>query len=97
MRISRRERNASPSCSCMAGPHKSTRSTTNYCATHDKVHVYDLHVTILHLLGIDHERLTYHYGGGYLRMRKGVSLTRLSLKAPLSATKTVPISNEETT
>ena len=28
-----------------------------------KVHVHDLHATILHLLGLDHERLTYHYGG----------------------------------
>ena len=29
----------------------------------DKVHVHDLHATILHLMGIDHERLTYRYGG----------------------------------
>ena len=27
------------------------------------VTVHDLHATILHLLGLDHERLTYRYGG----------------------------------
>jgi hypothetical protein len=34
----------------------------------DKVHVHDLHATILHLLGLDHERLTYHYGGRDYRL-----------------------------
>jgi hypothetical protein len=28
-----------------------------------KVHVHDLHATILRLLGLDHERLTYFHGG----------------------------------
>ena len=27
----------------------------------DRVHVHDLHATILHLLGLDHELLTYRY------------------------------------
>src|SRR5207244_12458186 len=30
-------------------------------AVQDKVHVHDLHATILHLLGIDHTKLTYRY------------------------------------
>ena len=34
----------------------------------DKVHVNDLHATILHLLGIDHERLTYTYNGRRFRL-----------------------------
>jgi hypothetical protein len=34
----------------------------------DKVHVHDLHATILHLLGIDHERLTSRYGGRDYRL-----------------------------
>ncbi|WP_437185358.1 DUF1501 domain-containing protein [Planctomicrobium sp. SH668] len=34
----------------------------------DPVHVHDLHATILHLLGIDHERLTYRYGGRDFRL-----------------------------
>ncbi|HRJ07798.1 MAG TPA: DUF1501 domain-containing protein [Prosthecobacter sp.] len=29
----------------------------------DKVHVHDLHATILHLLGVDHERLTHRHNG----------------------------------
>ena len=34
----------------------------------DPVHVHDLHATILYLLGIDHERLTYRYGGRDFRL-----------------------------
>ncbi|WP_372716700.1 DUF1501 domain-containing protein, partial [Novipirellula sp.] len=32
------------------------------------VHTHDLHATILHLLGIDHERLTYRYAGRDFRL-----------------------------
>jgi len=39
-----------------------------FTAVDDKVHVHDLHATILHLLGIDHERLTYHYSGRNFRL-----------------------------
>ena len=34
----------------------------------DKVHVNDLHATILHLLGLDHEQLTYTYNGRRFRL-----------------------------
>jgi hypothetical protein len=34
----------------------------------DKVHVHDFHATILHLLGLDHERLTYRYSGRDYRL-----------------------------
>ncbi len=37
-------------------------------AVHDKVHIHDLHATILHLLGIDHEKLTYRYAGRDFRL-----------------------------
>jgi hypothetical protein len=37
-------------------------------AAQDKVMVHDLHATILHLLGIDHERLTYRYSGRDFRL-----------------------------
>jgi hypothetical protein len=37
-------------------------------AVENKVHVHDLHATILHLLGLDHERLTYHYAGRDYRL-----------------------------
>ncbi|HTU93202.1 MAG TPA: DUF1501 domain-containing protein [Gemmataceae bacterium] len=34
-----------------------------YAAVDNKVHIHDLHATTLHLLGMDHERLTYFHGG----------------------------------
>jgi hypothetical protein len=34
----------------------------------NKVHVYDLHVTILHLMGLDHEKLTFRYSGRDFRL-----------------------------
>jgi hypothetical protein len=37
-------------------------------AEEDKVTVHDLHATILHLLGIDHERLTFRYSGRDFRL-----------------------------
>jgi hypothetical protein len=37
-------------------------------AAQDKVHVHDLHATILYLLGIDHEKLTYRYSGRDFRL-----------------------------
>ena len=37
-------------------------------AVQDKVHVHDLHATILHLMGLDHTRLTYRYGGRDYRL-----------------------------
>jgi hypothetical protein len=37
-------------------------------AVSDKVHMHDLHATILHLLGLDHERLTYRYSGRDFRL-----------------------------
>ncbi len=37
-------------------------------AVEDRVHVHDLHATILHLLGVDHERLTYRYSGRDFRL-----------------------------
>ncbi|PYI80444.1 MAG: DUF1501 domain-containing protein, partial [Verrucomicrobia bacterium] len=37
-------------------------------AEKDKVHVHDLHATLLHLVGLDHEKLTYHYGGRDFRL-----------------------------
>jgi hypothetical protein len=39
-----------------------------YYAVEDKVHVHDLHATILHLLGLDHKRLTYRFGGRDMRL-----------------------------
>ena len=37
-------------------------------AAENPVHINDLHATILHLLGIDHKRLTYRYNGREFRL-----------------------------
>ena len=41
--------------------------------------VHDLHATILHLLGLDHERLTYNYAGRDFRLTdvKGEVVTEI--------------------
>ena len=39
-----------------------------YEAVENKVHVHDWHATILHLLGFDHEKLTYRYAGREMRL-----------------------------
>lgn len=39
-----------------------------YFAVQDKVHLHDLHATILHLLGLDHLKLTYRYAGRNFRL-----------------------------
>jgi hypothetical protein len=52
------------------------RGGTSYGATDDygyqavahPVHIHDWHATILHLLGLDHERLTYNYAGRNFRL-----------------------------
>ena len=37
-------------------------------AVESKMHIHDLHATILHLLGLDHEKLTYRYSGRDFRL-----------------------------
>jgi hypothetical protein len=39
-----------------------------YHVAKDPVHMHDLHATVLHLLGIDHERLTYRFQGRDYRL-----------------------------
>jgi len=39
-----------------------------YKAVENKCEIYDLHATMLHLLGIDHKRLTYRWGGRDMRL-----------------------------
>jgi hypothetical protein len=40
----------------------------SYNVVRDSVHVHDLHATMLHLLGIDHKRLTYRFQGRDFRL-----------------------------
>ncbi len=39
-----------------------------FAAVENKVHVHDLHATLLYLLGFDHEKLTYRYAGRDFRL-----------------------------
>ncbi len=39
-----------------------------FYAERNKMHIHDVHATILHLLGIDHEKLTYRYSGRDFRL-----------------------------
>ena len=39
-----------------------------YYAVENRMHVHDLHATLLHILGLDHERLTYRYAGRDFRL-----------------------------
>ena len=39
-----------------------------YYAQENRVHMHDLHATVLHLLGLDHEKLTYRYAGRDFRL-----------------------------
>ena len=52
------------------GRHRSTASSDDYGyePAEDPVHVHDFHATILHLLGFDHERLTYRHAGRDFRL-----------------------------
>ena len=40
----------------------------SYNITKDPVHIHDLNATILHLMGVDHTRLTYRYQGRDFRL-----------------------------
>jgi uncharacterized protein (DUF1501 family) len=50
------------------GHSHGTTDDYSYNVTENGVHVHDFHATILHLLGIDHERLTYKYQGRHFRL-----------------------------
>jgi hypothetical protein len=39
-----------------------------FAAVENKVHIHDLHATTLHLLGLDHQRLTYRFSGRDFRL-----------------------------
>ena len=58
-----RRRRASAAASASVDP----TSTANQVAE-NPVHVHDLHATILHLMGLDHTRLTYRYSGRDFRL-----------------------------
>ena len=50
------------------GVHHGATDDVGFKAVHDRVSVHDLHATILHLLGLDHERLTFRLNGRDFRL-----------------------------
>jgi hypothetical protein len=50
------------------GVHIGQTDELGFNVVEDKVHVHDLHATILHLLGFDHEKLTYRFQGRDFRL-----------------------------
>ena len=39
-----------------------------YYAVENRMHLHDMHATLLHAMGLDHKRLTYPYGGREFRL-----------------------------
>jgi hypothetical protein len=50
------------------GVHHGASDEFGYKAVENRVGVNDLHATILHLFGIDHEQLTYRFNGRDFRL-----------------------------
>jgi uncharacterized protein (DUF1501 family) len=50
------------------GFHYGASDDYGYYSAVDKMHVHDFHATLLHLLGLDHTRLTYRYAGRDFRL-----------------------------
>jgi hypothetical protein len=44
------------------------------------MHIHDFHATVLHLLGLDHERLTYRYSGRDFRLTDVAGVVRRALR-----------------
>ena len=57
-----------PAAASKAGFRYGATDDYGYYAVENKVHIHDLHATILHLLGLDHEQLTYRYAGRDFRL-----------------------------
>ncbi len=50
------------------GVHHGATDEFGYRAVENKVHVNDLHATLLHLMGLDHEKLTFRHNGRDYRL-----------------------------
>ena len=65
---SRASRCGWPAAGSSGGVSHGATDELGYNAVEDVVHVHDLHATMLHLLGIDHTRLTYRFQGRDFRL-----------------------------
>jgi hypothetical protein len=50
------------------GFHFGATDEYGYYAVQDRVHIHDLHATLLHLMGLDHERLSWRFSGRDFRL-----------------------------
>jgi hypothetical protein len=50
------------------GFHYGATDDYGFFAVEQKMHIHDLHATLLHLMGLNHERLTYRYAGRDFRL-----------------------------
>ena len=57
-----------PAAACKGGYVHGATDEFGFKAAEKPMHVHDLHATILHLLGFDHEKLTYRYAGRDFRL-----------------------------
>lgn len=53
---------------CKGGFKYGATDDYGYEAVEGRTHIHDWHATVLHLLGLDHEKLTYRYGGRDIRL-----------------------------
>jgi hypothetical protein len=59
---------SSPVAALRGGTAYGESDDFGFKAAVDKMHIHDIHATMLHLLGMDHERLTYRYAGRDYRL-----------------------------
>ena len=64
----RATRSGWPAAACKGGLAYGATDDFGYEAVENPVHIHDWHATILHLLGLDHERLTFNYAGRDFRL-----------------------------
>ena len=57
-----------PAAGSRAGTIHGATDDYGYHAVEDKVEIHDLHATMLHLLGMDHKKLTYRFSGRDMRL-----------------------------
>ncbi len=55
-------------CGVKGGMRYGATDEYGFYAVENKMHIHDVHATMLHLLGLDHERLTYRYAGRDFRL-----------------------------
>ena len=61
-----------------------------YYAAEDKMRIHDLHATLLHILGLNHKRLTYRYAGRDFRLTDVEGEVAQAILGKVAGTRRVP-------